>query len=387
VGVISRTISFQDTTASALLDMVRGLAAILVCLEHLRNLLFVDYPQVSTHRALLAIPYLISGAGHQSVIVFFVLSGYLISGSVFRQWERRQWSWRLYLTHRLLRLWIVLLPALILGGLIDVIGLHFHLNNPLYFGEIANHMSGNVASTLNARTFFGNLFFLQGIVVPTFGSNSPLWSLANEFWYYILFPCGWVALRSGMPTMHRVFSGCLFLVAAFLAGKNIMPLFPVWLLGSILAALPRATIRIPSRILAACTYVLLFFFLAKAHFISGIVSDYILGAATFLFLWAMLSAHSPVPNALWVTFSRTTARFSYTLYLVHVPFLFFFTAITEGDARWTPNIRHIAAGTGCLCLTIVYAFLIASLTEFRTDHVRKWVELRMGLSLSSSSKA
>jgi hypothetical protein len=55
----------------------------LVCLEHWRSLLYIDYPQIGSHRALFALPYLMTGAGHQSVVIFFVLSGYLISGSNF----------------------------------------------------------------------------------------------------------------------------------------------------------------------------------------------------------------------------------------------------------------------------------------------------------------
>lgn len=30
--------------------------------------------------------------------------------------------------------------------------------------------------------------FLQTRFTPVFGSNGPLWSLFNEFWYYVLFP-------------------------------------------------------------------------------------------------------------------------------------------------------------------------------------------------------
>jgi hypothetical protein len=41
---------------------------------------------------------------------------------------------------------------------------------------------------LSGISFFGNIFFLQTISVPIYGSNFPLWSIANEFWYYLLFP-------------------------------------------------------------------------------------------------------------------------------------------------------------------------------------------------------
>ncbi|MBX6359770.1 MAG: acyltransferase [Acidobacterium ailaaui] len=189
------SIRFGQTQASVLLDLLRALAALLVCLEHWRNLFYVDYGQIASHRILFALPYVVCGAGHQAVVIFFVLSGYLISGSIFRMMRHGEWSWRLYLTHRLVRLWIVLVPALLLGAALDFAGLHFHLAPALYAGQTGTHMMNRVPETFRACSFFGNLFFLQGILTTTFGSNTPLWSLANEFWYYILFPCAFLAFR------------------------------------------------------------------------------------------------------------------------------------------------------------------------------------------------
>ena len=63
----------------------------------------------------MVVPYVLTGAGHQAVIIFFVLSGYLISGSIYRMISACRWSWRKYLTHRLVQLWIVPFPALLLG--------------------------------------------------------------------------------------------------------------------------------------------------------------------------------------------------------------------------------------------------------------------------------
>ena len=56
--------------------------------------------------------YGISNLGHQAVIIFFALSGYLVGGSVINAIRRSEWSWVRYLTQRLVRLWLVLLPAL-----------------------------------------------------------------------------------------------------------------------------------------------------------------------------------------------------------------------------------------------------------------------------------
>lgn len=77
------TTRFSGTTASVLLDAVRGIAAVLVLLEHWRNAFFIELADISLHRGVLRPLYLLCSAGEQAVVVFFVLSGYLISGSVF----------------------------------------------------------------------------------------------------------------------------------------------------------------------------------------------------------------------------------------------------------------------------------------------------------------
>jgi peptidoglycan/LPS O-acetylase OafA/YrhL len=373
----SPRIPFSGTSASVLLDLVRAIAALLVCLEHWRNLLYVDYRQIAMHRSLLAVPYVMTGAGHQAVVIFFVLSGYLISGSVFRLTQRGEWSWKLYLMHRIVRLWIVLIPALVLGALLDNVGVQLHLAPALYAGQTGTHMLGDIPTLLHPTIFFGNLFFLQTILVPAFGSNGPMWSLANEFWYYVLFPCAFLALRKGTSVGARIVNILVFLLCAWFVGRDILRFFPLWLLGTLLAVVPDPRSSAAIRTLAAVLYFPLLFFLAKTSTVQGVLSDYILGVATFVFLWLLLGAKGTAPVNVGVHLARVGARFSYTLYLVHVPFLVLMTALIAGDARWQPDVRHLLYGVAALLLAIGYAYVVASLTEFRTDKVRGWVEKRV----------
>jgi|SRR3984957_14003480 peptidoglycan/LPS O-acetylase OafA/YrhL len=370
-------IPFTSTNASALLDLVRAIAALLVCFEHWRNLLYVDYRQIAAHRALFAVPYVMTGAGHQAVVIFFVLSGYLISGSIFRLTQRGEWSWKLYLTHRIVRLWIVLIPALVLGALLDNLGVRLHLAPMLYAGQTGTHMLGDIANLLHPRIFLGNLVFVQTILVPTFGSNGPMWSLANEFWYYVLFPCAFLALRKGTTIGARILNVLVFVLFAWFVGRDILQLFPLWLLGTLLAVIPVWRSSTVMRTLAAVFYFPLLFFLAKTSLVHGVLSDYILGAATFVLIWLLLGARSIARESAGVHLARVGARFSYTLYLVHVPFLVLLTALMAGETRWQPDARHLLYGLGALLLSIGYAYGVASLTEFRTDKVRGWVEKRV----------
>ncbi|WP_157178407.1 acyltransferase family protein [Terriglobus roseus] len=111
-------------------------------------------------RHLLLIPYALSAGGHRSVVLFFVLSGYLIAGSILRSAERGPWNWRDYALRRLVRLWIVLIPGLLLCAAWDGLGMALHRAPLLYAGANGNHLMQNVAAARTWPIFFGNLFFL-----------------------------------------------------------------------------------------------------------------------------------------------------------------------------------------------------------------------------------
>ncbi len=384
-----RTVSFHQSRASVNLDTLRALAAFLVLFSHWRALLFIDFPEIASHklRMLLAVPYVLTGAGHQAVIIFFVLSGFLIGSSVWRKTGQQRWDWRDYLLHRLTRLWLVLIPALVLCALWDAIGLHSHAAPLLYTGQVPNHVTFDVQSTHNWGIFFGNLFFLQDTVTRTFGSDGPLWSLANEFWYYLLFPCAVIALRPGSGWLRRLTHAALFLAMALFLSRSILVLFPAWLAGAALAffPLPQIPVRLRPWIIAA--YVPVFFFLAKFKGLNGTVSDYLLTLATLPLMLALLSYRTEAKPSTEVAVSRRAAGFSYTLYLVHVPFLTLLTALLLHDHRWQPTWAHLGFALCLMLAATAYAYLLASFTEFHTEKVRDFVKARLSFLFPAQSVA
>jgi peptidoglycan/LPS O-acetylase OafA/YrhL len=260
----------------------------------------------------------------------------------------------------------------------DGMGLYLHHAPELYSGHVQNAMGTDVVGSFTAARLFACLFFLQGITITgVFGSNSLLWSLANELWYYVMFPLGLIALRPSFRLKARIASAALFLLIAFFVGRQILSLFPIWLLGSVLAALRVPRFRGTLRTLTILLYPFLFFFLAKFRLIPGAASDYILGVATYLFLICLLQSDYVAPTARWVTVSRLGSRFSYTLYAVHFPFLLLLTSFLAGDQLWHPTLPHLSVAAVLVPGVVVYAFAIAWLTEFRTDRVRSWVESRI----------
>jgi peptidoglycan/LPS O-acetylase OafA/YrhL len=380
--VFPERLSFRKTSASVALDALRGVAAVLVLLDHCQRLFFVPLQTargVSAHPFLTTVLYSLSSAGIQAVVIFFVLSGYLISGSVFRSFEEGRWSWKEYLTNRFVRLWLVLLPALMLGGLWDT--LRISLAGHAAAAPNGSFIGRLVAGGITWKIFFGNVFFLEGLRTVNFGSDRVLWSLSSEFWYYILFPLGLLAIRPGSSLRTRLLNGAGFLLVAAFLTKGMLALFPVWLLGTALALAKPPKLGAGVRWLALVLYAPCVFGLGQKqwpwHYFK---MDYFLGGLTAIFLWVLLSARGEAKEAsLPVRAARTVARFSYSLYLVHYPTLLFFAVLLTGRGLWRASWETLTVA-GSLCgLALVYGYGIASVTEFHNEAVRRWVEVRMGL--------
>jgi peptidoglycan/LPS O-acetylase OafA/YrhL len=162
---------------------------------------------------------------------------------------------------------------------------------------------------------------------------------------------------------------------------TLLPLFPIWLLGAALLNLPRPPLSNSLRWLAVATYLPIIFLCTRLHGLLGLGADYILAVSTAALMWTLLTASQTAPAAAaGVRFSRSLARFSYTLYVVHFPLLTLIAALVVGDRRWQPTPAHVSAALGVLAVTLAYAYAIASITEFHTDRVRRWVQHSLGIT-------
>jgi cell division protein FtsW (lipid II flippase) len=63
--------------------------------------------------------------------------------------------------------------------------------------------------------------------------------------------------------------------------------------------------------------------------------------------------------------------------VAHTPILIFLAAVLAGDTRWLPGVKASLVALAALLLILAYAWLLAFLTEFRTDRVRAWLEGRL----------
>jgi len=204
----------------------------LVVIEHARSLLFVDYKAVTAPTFFDKIFYFLTGFGHESVVVFFVISGFLVGGKTLELWRQQGFQWKRYLADRASRLYSVLFAALILGGCLDWVGSSFFNTFEFYTNEtITSHamISESFVGRLDFPHFVSSLLMLQEIILPSYGSNGPLWSLAHEWWYYLLFPLTLYTIR-GRISARGVAVCCIASLCWFLSVR-ILVLFGVWMIG------------------------------------------------------------------------------------------------------------------------------------------------------------
>jgi peptidoglycan/LPS O-acetylase OafA/YrhL len=222
----------------------------------------------------------------------------------------------------------------------------------------------------------GNLAFLQEICVAPYGSNGPLWSLSYEFWYYMLLPCLALVCWRGVAARRRVLLGAVAATILLGVGPKIAVYFLIWLMGAAVAAGDGCQGRL-RRPLTAFAGVAFAAGLAAARLRwlpGGLPADLAVGAPFALLVYAIVGETKAEAPSSYCRVSRFLADSSYTLYLLHVPALAFMrAALLNGPERWQPDLPHLAAAFALGLAVLPYVYLIARLTEGRTEAVRAFV--------------
>jgi len=371
--------------ASTHLDLIRGLAAVAVAANHLRNLFFINFPQLEHKTAPIAVLYAFSALGHQCVMVFFVLSGYFVSVSVLKFRTLAAWSVQAYAINRLARLYVVLIPALVVTAACDFAARQLPFGN-LYFNHpVPNFVVVVFAAEDHLKQFFASLFFLQTILSRPFGSNGALWSLANEFWYYTIGPLLFVAIASKSHTQRLIAASAASILLTVLPGPMSRG-FVIWLLGVAVALAAPYSSEIPTWIRGrVVSFVVAGAFIAAALAArrfwtdSEFVGDLLVGTVFAVLLFVIVySARTKQPGRLYSQMAHGLASFSFSLYAIHFPILVLLRTALGKYGLWSADAIHISFGAMLLVSVVAVAWAFSRVTEAYTASVRESLNVVVG---------
>jgi len=357
---------------SILISLLRGTAAIVVATAHLRAAVYPSLRAVSDAPVWFKLLAFICGFAHQAVLVFFVISGWLVGGSLLNR-MRDPHAIASYAIDRVTRLWTVLIPTFLLTLLIA-------------FGlDAINHGELDLSSTnpYSATVFAGNLVGLQGVVLPNFGENFALWSLANETWYYLLFPLI-VVVVFGRTNAARLTCLILFFFLCYMLPASIVGYFLIWLLGVVFSRIRIECENFMRWGWVALTLMTSVYFRLKGELdafeVSTLGQDVLCSVLYLVLLSSLQFRASPRSNAVLLLRKpgRFFAEFSFTLYVLHVPLIGLLRRLSAAQVDrqvFSPsNLTHTGIFFGMLSVLLVAAYVSYLLFESKTYLVRKFVK-------------
>jgi peptidoglycan/LPS O-acetylase OafA/YrhL len=320
------------------LDGLRGLAALYVVLHHASAVLHEGWviqlksygrfiPRAPGHLGWANV-FRVFHYGRTAVIFFFVLSGFVIHLKYARKLKadpaHARFGWGEYVKRRALRLYPPLILALAITMGCDWLGRRAAW--PPFTGLTTYRFAYSPAtSDHGAASLLGNLLFVQSAIVPTYGTNGPLWSLTYEWWFYMIYPALWWASRGGAWRASVVTValgvGAMFLPRDgwWLLPRAVLPALPAWWLGAVLADVYAGRVGLRMAWLTPLALLLPVTFVLKAgvpiEIQQFLIAIAFAGLMACCFWWqrrrplTALEALKPLGDM------------SFTLYVIHMPIL------------------------------------------------------------------
>jgi peptidoglycan/LPS O-acetylase OafA/YrhL len=214
----------SENDTSVALDLLRALAAEMVCVGHAISFFVPQWRSVR-----------LAYMQNVGVLLFFLISGFLITYTLVARSQNPGYDFRQFLIERFARIYSGLIPALVIIAAIDAITIYL-TGDPV------------ISRYFTFKTLVANIFMLEGYrgILPTllqwsaFGSASPLWTLGIE-WHIYLFVASlfFMAVRpKSIPILIPValFFGqtpVYFLFGSYQPDGVGRGLFTLWLCGAL----------------------------------------------------------------------------------------------------------------------------------------------------------
>lgn len=356
-----KSASYQrfDKTFILQLESLRGLSAIVVLFSHAFQA-FVA-PQDVTFYSVVRL------LGQSAVMMFFVLSGFLIGHSIQKNIQQNHlFSIQIYTMQRCKRILPPFLFALFWMLLLYYLAPYFFATHSHSFETVPALML-RTAYDFSLHELVGSIFFVNEFLTPTLSSNTPLWSLSYEVWFYIL-----AALMAMWRYAFTQIGFVITLLILSVLNLQFLVYLGVWLL-AFAFSFDQVRRRLDVHSLKITQWIFAIFALCIAiydafqFFVIDQVRTYqanlftmfnaCIGVVFAIFLLQLFQKqHNFKP--IWAS----SARFSYTLYVTHFPILLFVMGVfpqSYMQSTWTSMLAVILS----MLICIAFAWTMAKFLE------------------------
>ncbi len=370
----------MNKAISNFLALARWVAALAVLITHAGQMIQVSDIMVAPHGPGVYAWWFLSGFSHQAVLIFFVISGFLVGGDLLRRLDRTDLFLGRYLIDRFSRIYIVMAPVLAYGFAVDFLGRRIFPNSGIYDGTFFD-------GVFNPINILWTLLQQQNLWAQQAGTNGALWSLACEMWYYLTFPLLLLPLCRAYSLCVRL-TGCVCgaLAAIVMSMPEGFFLFGygVWAFGALIRVAPRPLIKSAWLSLGVFLATIALIRLGArgplvaAHPLVSTLAD---AAVAGAFGNLLLSLRFAADGGLFANLSPIHQRlsdFSYSLYATHAPLVFFVWAgagslLGQDWYKQLPTPLHWTLTFALIAVAVAIAYGFSRLTEARTKRLRDFL--------------
>ncbi len=352
------------------LDGLRGISALVVVIHHLLLTLpwFADrvgfgslsrkgHFTFSIHNIFEYTPLHILYGGTEAVMIFFVLSGYVLVNAIKKDAPSS------YVRFRLLRLYAPMLIAVTLAA--GLVLLFKHKTVPGGSWWLNSH-----AIKFTLASYFKDLWVVDG----NDSLDSSLWTMRYEVFFSlaVLVLAKYVFKKSIASFAIAMFSMCGMIFLGMHYSLDLLGWLPVFFAGSALHWLPTSKIKAVSiRLVTGILILFLPWCLAGFGYSLNTIADRILMAiGAVLIVEVCREPGTQISRLLNSRLPRLAGRYSYSLYLIHAPVL------TTVWLAMGSSVGHIAWLFRCVIALAAIAVSTTVVYQLGEKPSLKWIHSR-----------
>jgi peptidoglycan/LPS O-acetylase OafA/YrhL len=343
------------------LDMVRFLCSQGVLLGHLFYFTKIDAGPLN-------------GLASFCVLIFFVLSGFLISTSLFHRLNTNEkYSFGSYFKDRFFRIYPPFVASLVFVLVLDVIGFLI-TSQPFSISRYAFNFVINLLmlQEFPLATYINEHYMIEFFRFRYFGSNLPLWTIGIEWWMYMFF--GVVVYLMSGRMRFRAFH---YIILAFLtvtplyfmlkAGRMERGLSLYWFLGALITLIA-GKVK-PGQAFSGTLYCGLVLLIAGLLSFStfGFITSVLLFSTGLVLMVSVEKTEKFTFNSSLKNAGKFLAGYSYSLYLIHYPILYFAIHVYQPESKISTLLM--------LCVIVnIIAIIFAKLFEHSSTKLKRAYE-------------